>query len=258
LLITEKTGLSFESSVQDLKTNIMKKLLFALPFLFLVGSVFAQENIPLIQVEGTSELSIMPDEALMYISLSEKAMKVSDATNALNKKTKSIEDALKKTRVIGYTFTVDNYFVNVNRVYSNNSSKDSGYVAAQNIKVRVKISDQNLIKMTEALHQTTDMTYNVQFQVSDALRKSSANKLLELAIADAKSKADVIAKSLGVSKLLVHNVTYTSGNSNYTPVMRNAKAMMAMDMSESYQEPTFNLEEQKLNDRVLVSFTFSR
>ncbi|MCS4434356.1 SIMPL domain-containing protein [Aquiflexum gelatinilyticum] len=236
----------------------MKKLLFALPFLFLFGPAFAQENIPLIQVEGTSELSIMPDEALMFINLSEKALKVSDATNALNKKTKSIEDALKKTKVSGYTFTVDNYFVNVNRVYSNNSSKDSGYVAAQTIKVRVKIAEQNLVKITEALHQTTDMTYNVQFQVSDALRKSSASKLLELAISDAKSKTEVIAKSLGLSKLQVHNVTYTSGNNNYMPVMRNAKAMLAMDTSESYQEPTFSLEEQKLNDRVMVSFSFSK
>lgn len=236
----------------------MKKLLFALPFLFLAMAAFAQENnIPLIEVEGTSELGIMPDEALIYLTLSEKAMKVTDATNALNKKTKSIEDALKKTRVSGYSFTVDNYYVNINRVYTNNSSKDSGYVASQTIKVKVRIADQNLIKITEALHQTTDMTYNMQFNVSDDLRKSSSSKLLELAIADAKTKAEVIAKSLGLSKLLVHRVSYSSGNV-IMPVMRNAKTMIAMDMSESYQEPTFSPEEQKLTDRVMVSFTFSR
>jgi uncharacterized protein len=236
----------------------MKKLLIALPILFLMGSSFAQENnIPLIEVEGTSELGIMPDEALIYLTLAEKAMKVSDATNALNKKTKSIEDALKKTRVSGYTFTVDNYYVNTNRIYSNNSSKDSGYVASQTIKVKVKVADQNLIKITEALHQTTDMTYNMQFNVSDALRKSSSSKLLELAIEDAKTKADVIAKSLGLSKLQVHRVSYSSENRNI-PIMRNAKTMMAMDMSESYQEPTFSPEEHKLSDRVMVSFSFSR
>ena len=236
----------------------MKKLLFALPFLLLTVAAFAQENnIPLIEVEGTSEMGIMPDEALIYLTLSEKAMKVSDATNALNKKTKSIEDALKKTRVSGYTFIVDNYYVNVNRIYTNNSSKDSGYIASQTIKVNVKIVDQNLVKITEALHQTTDMTYNMQFNVSDALRKSSSSKLLELAIADAKTKADVIAKSLGLNKLQVHRVSYSSGNVSM-PVMRNAKAMRAMDMSESYQEPTFSPEEQKLTDRVMVSFTFSK
>jgi len=236
----------------------MKKLLFAIPFLLLSVAAFAQENnIPLIEVEGTSEMGIMPDEALIYLTLSEKAMKVSDATNALNKKTKSIEDALKKTRVSGYTFIVDNYYVNVNRIYTNNSSKDSGYIASQTIKVNVKIVDQNLVKITEALHQTTDMTYNMQFNVSDALRKSSSSKLLELAIADAKTKADVIAKSLGLNKLQVHRVSYSSGNVSM-PVMRNAKAMRAMDMSESYQEPTFSPEEQKLTDRVMVSFTFSK
>lgn len=241
------------------KTNIMKKLLIApLFFLLLTVTAFSQENIPLIEVEGTSEISVMPDEAIIHLSLMEKAMKVADVTNALNKKTKSIEDALKKTKVKDYDFTVDNYYVSVNRVYSRGTSRDSGYVASQTIKVRVRNIDKDLVKITESLHQTADMGFNIQFNISDNVRKSSEQKLLELAIADARSKADIIAKSLGIQNIQVHRVNYTSGSNNLYPVMRQAKTMMAMDMAESRQEPTFSPEEQKLNDKVLVAFTFKK
>jgi uncharacterized protein len=236
----------------------MKKLLITALFLLSAVTVFAQENIPLIEVEGTSEISIMPDEAIIHLSLMEKAMKVADVTNALNKKQnpKSIEDALKKTKVKDYDFTVDNYYVSVNRVYTKGTSRDSGYVASQTIKVRVRNIDKDLVKITESLHQTADMGFNIQFNISDNVRKSSEQKLLELAIADARSKADIIAKSLGIQNIQVHRVNYTSGGNNLYPVMRQAKTMMAMD--ESRQEPTFSPEEQKLTDKVLVSFTFKK
>lgn len=236
----------------------MKKLLFVSLFFLLSLTAFSQGNIPLIEVEGTSEISIMPDEAIIHLNLMEKAMKVSDVTNALNKRTKSIEDALKKTKVKDYDFTVDNYYVSVNRVYARGTSRDSGYVASQTIKVRVRNIDQDLVKITESLHQTADMGFNIQFNISEKVRKSSEQKLLELAIADARSKADIIAKSLGIQNIQVHGVNYTSGGNNLFPVMRQVKTMMAMDMAESRQEPTFSPEEQKLADKVLVSFTFNK
>ncbi|MDX5478515.1 MAG: SIMPL domain-containing protein, partial [Cyclobacteriaceae bacterium] len=148
----------------------MKKAFLLLPVLFLSLGLMAQD-IPLIEVEGSSEISIMPDEALIQISLSEKAMKVADATQALNKKTKSIEDALKKSGVKDFKFYVDNYYVYVNRIYTKGTSKDSGYVASQNIKVLVNDIEKDLAKITETLHQTANMGFNVQLNISDKLRK---------------------------------------------------------------------------------------
>jgi uncharacterized protein len=233
----------------------MKKIILFSPILFLSLSMMAQQ-IPLIEVEGKSEISIMPDEANIQISLVEKAMKVSDATNALNKKTKSIEEALKKTGIKDYDFFVDNYYVYVNRIYIKGTSKDSGYVASQNVRVVVRNIEKDLVKITETLHQTTDMGFNIQLIVSDKLKKASEKQLLELAIEDAKLKADIIAKSLGIEKIKVHRVNYNAQTENFYPVMREAKMMMtstAMDVSE---EPIFRPEERKLHDKVIVIFTF--
>lgn len=222
-------------------------------FLLTLG-LMAQNQV--IEVEGKSEIRIMPDEALILLSLNEKAMKVADATNALNKKTKSIEDALKKSGVKDYEFFVDNYYVGVNRVYGRNSSKDSGYVASQTLRVRVKSIEKDLVKITETLHQSADMGFNVQFSVSDRLRKESEKELIELAVADARSKAEIIANSLGIADIKVHRVSYGNTQKDFFPMARESKMMMAMDVAEERTEATFRPEERKLNDSVTVSFSF--
>lgn len=232
----------------------MKKVFLFLSILFPITSIIAQQ-IPLIEVEGKSEISIMPDEAIIQLSLVEKAMKVSDATNALNKKTKSIEEALKKSGVKEYDFFVDNYYVNINRIYTKGSTKDSGYVASQNLKVVVKNIENDLVKITETLHQTADMGFNVQLTVSDRLKKASEKQLLELALEDAKYKAEIIANSMGIEKIKVHRVNYNAQTDNFYPVMREAK-MMASSAMDSYEEPIFRPEERKLTDRIIVQFTF--
>ena len=188
----------------------MKKLFFMLPVLMLPFLSFAQQNqIPTIEVDGASEIEVMPDEATIQINLRELGMKVSDVTNALNKKTKAIQDAIKKTGVADYDFVVDNYYVNINRIYTKGSSKDSGYVASQNVKVRVKNIDKDLVKVLESISSKDfDLSYNMNFGISEAQRKVHQEKLLELALEDARRKADVIAKTMGIKNIRIFKVNF--------------------------------------------------
>lgn len=232
----------------------MKKILILLPMMLLAFGLIAQNQV--IEVEGKSELRILPDEALIQLSISEKSMKVSDATNALNKKTKSIEDALKKTGLKTYEFYVDNYHVGVNRIYARNTSKDSGYVASQSVRVKVSDLGNDLVKITETLHQSGNMGFNIQFSVSDQLRKNSEKELIELAVADAKTKAQIIASALGISDIKVHRVSYGNTQKDFFPMARESKMMMAMDVAEDRSEAIFRPEERKINESITVSFAF--
>lgn len=232
----------------------MKKILFILPVFLFALTAMAQE-IPLIEVEGKSEISVMPDQALIHVNLMEKAMNVKDVTNALNKKTKSIKDAMEKTGIKDYEFTVDNYYVNVNRIYTRGTSKDSGYVATQNVKIVVKNIDEDMVEVVETLHQTANMGFNVSFNISEGQKKTYDKQLLELAIADAKTKAETIAASLGIDKVKVQKVIYTTGQNNFQPIMMRSESMMVKS-ADDYQEPVFSPEAQKLTDRILVAFSF--
>lgn len=232
----------------------MKKIL-SIVLLVLVFLGAKAQQLPIIEVEGVSEVSVLPDEAMIYITLTEKAMNVADATNGLNKKTKSIEDALKKSGVKTYQFFAENYFVQVNRVFSRGTSRDSGFVASQNIRVKVSDIEKDLIKVTETIHQTGNPGFSLSLQVSDNLKKQTEEQLLELAIEDAIKKAHVIARSIGVEDIKVHKVVYTSSSNTFYPIMREARVSMASDMAPM-EEPVIRPEARKLTDKVVVTFTF--
>ena len=232
----------------------MKKLMLSLLLFFFYLTLHAQQ-IPSIEVEGLSEISIMPDEAILFIQLSEKALKLSDATNALNNKTKGLEDAIKKSGAKSYNFIVDNYNVYVNKIYTKGTSRDSGYVASQNVRVRVTDMEKELVKITDAVHQSGNLGFSLSMQVSDKLKKESQKKLLEMAIKDAQEKAETIAKTLNIKKIKVLKVQYTPQGNVFFPIMREAKMAMA-DMSQMREEPVFRPEEQKLTDKVIIIFSF--
>tara|TARA_R110002153_G_scaffold176126_2_gene329371 strand:- start:94 stop:774 length:681 start_codon:yes stop_codon:yes gene_type:complete len=217
---------------------------------------YAQETTK-ISVEGNSELKILPDEALINVSLKEKALKTAEATEGLNQKAAEVTKALKKSGVENYELKADNYYINVNRVYTKGTSKDSGYVASQNLKILVKNTEEDLVKIMEALHANIDMGFQLSFQLSDSKRKEYQDELLQMALLDAKSKAMTIANTLDLGAITVQEVIYGSGGNIYQPkVYRNEAMMVSADNQRT--APTIQPDEQTLSDQIKVVFTFSK
>ncbi|EON75219.1 hypothetical protein ADIS_4390 [Lunatimonas lonarensis] len=228
----------------------MKKNLIVLILLACSGMGYAQH----LMVEGKSELKALPDEAVLVLTLTEVAMTTSEVTNALNRKSKTVSDALKKSGAKAYTFTADNYYVNVNRVYTKGTAKDSGYVASQQLRVVVSDTGTDLVKAIEAVQQAENLSFQLQFRVSEVKRKGYEEELLKLALEDAKRQARVIAETMGITEFRVHQVDYTTGTT-FPPIMYRAEAMM-MKAADDRVGPTLQVEEQTISDRVKVVFTF--
>lgn len=229
----------------------MKRLLTLILALALAFPIFAQQTqqIPLIEVEGYAERKTAPDEAIFMISLEEKAMKVNDAVNVLNKKAQSLADALRKGRIKDYKLVADNYAVDVNRIYRSGTQKDSGYVARQSLRIVTSATNEDLHKISDAIQGAGDMSYNLSFGVSEATRKSLENTLLAEALKDAEARANLIGSTLNLKGLRVFNVTMEQ---NFRPVpMYNAK----MAMAES-ADMVIETEEQSLTKRVYVKYTY--
>ncbi|WP_209332422.1 SIMPL domain-containing protein [Lunatimonas salinarum] len=207
-----------------------------------------------ILVEGKSEMKVLPDEAVLLLTLSETAMTTSEVTNALNKKAKEVSEALKKSGVKDYDFSAENYYVNVNRIYTKGTAKDSGYVASQLIRVVVGDTSEGLVKAMEAVQQAVDLSFQLQFRISEGKRKGYETQLLTWALEDAKRQAQVIAEAMGISEYQVHQVDYTS-STTFPPVMYRAEAMM-MKASDDRVGPTLQADEQTISDAVRVTFRF--
>jgi uncharacterized protein YggE len=232
----------------------MKNLFLLVLLLIGVQTRSLAQDTPKISVEGKSEIKISPDEALIRVSLTGKALKTEEATEILNKKAEFVTRALRKSDTDNYELKADNYFVNVNRIYTKGTSKDSGYVASQTLRILVKDTGEDLLEIIEALHGSTDMGFQLEFQLSDSKKKEYETQLLQMAIRDAKDKAELIAGSLELGELSVYNVSYGSGGS-YQPKLYRSEAMM-MNADNQRTAPTIQPDEQTLSDKINVVFTF--
>ncbi len=231
----------------------MKRLLTLTLALALASPLFAQQiqQIPLLEVEGYAEKKIAPDEAIFSISLEEKAMKVNDAVNVLNKKTENLADALKKGRIKDYKLVADNYSVDVNRIYRTGSQKDSGYVARQSLRIVTSATNEDLQKIVDAIQGAGDMSYNLGFGISEATRKSLENTLLTEALKDAEARANLIGNTLKLGGLRVFNVTLEQNFRPQPMYMMNAKTLNAESA-----DMLVETDEQSLTKRVFVKYTY--
>lgn len=230
----------------------MKRILILFLAFAMAFPTFAQQiqQVPLIEVEGFSERKIAPDEAVFSINLEEKAMKVPDAVNVLNKKTQRLSDALKKARIKDYKLVADNYAVDVNRIYQNGVASDNGYVARQSLRIVTSVTNEDLQKIVVAIQEAGDMSYNLQFGIAETTRKSLENTLLTEALKDAEARAMLIGNTLAIRGLRVFSVTMEP---NYRPQPMYMNAKVAMEESADMLIET---DDQTLTKRVYVKYTY--
>jgi len=221
------------------------------------STAFAQNTtVPnTILVTGKSEISVKPDEALVLIHVQKKSMKATDAAAMLNKKSQEIEQLVKKAELSDYKLTTSNYNLSVNRIYQKGTSKDSGYVASQNIKISLKDPEKDLVSLVDQLNNEDEITYNVSFIISEEMQKAYEKQLLTAALNNAKEKAEHIASTMELKRIQVFNVNYGSSQPDFPRPVQMEYMRMQKDMAES-APPSFYPEEQKLTDEVYVTFVF--
>jgi len=229
---------------------------FALTWIMLFAMYFplVAQQVNTIEVEGQSEIKIKPDQASIAVQVQHRAMKASDASQGLNKKTQEITDLIKKSKLTSYDLTTDNYQVNINRVYRKNTMTDSGYIASQTINIKIHDLENDLIKAVDALGQAPDVQFSMNFLVSDKLKRTIRNELLTMALEDAKDKAHTILNVMDLEDLKVSKIEYKTQQDFGFP-MHRAMAEYNMDAGAKAM-PILLPDEQKISDRVIVTFEF--
>ncbi|UCS95575.1 SIMPL domain-containing protein [Echinicola marina] len=237
----------------------MKKVL--LIFTVLLTGFYASQaqnisNSNTIQVSGKSEISIKPDQAIISINIEKIAMDASEAAAALNKKTNEIEKLVNSGQLSDFNFTTSQYRINQNRIYRQGTSKDSGYVASQNIKIELDDPEKDLVSLVDRLNKSEEIMFQVSFSVSEEMQKKYENELLTNALKDAKQKAELIAATMDLKNIKVFKIDY-SGQQSFPPRPVQMEYMKVQMRGADSAPPTFSPEEQKLTDEVLVMFYFS-
>lgn len=255
--------------LKDKKVNITIFILLVVLGLFLfvqfINSIKTNQyigreyNVNTIYVTGESEVAAVSDIATLNINLSKEATTAKEAQKLLNESIIKVLNYLEDQQVANEDIKSEYGGISPKYTYETKpcymypcpprEEKIVGYVANQSISVKVReVDNANVIKTGLAEAGVTDIngpTFSIDDEESYQLEARS------LAIKDAREKAVVLAKDLGVK--LGKVVSFSEG-SNYR-VYSSMKTMEASyDMAAGSAVPELPKGENKITSSVTITY----
>jgi uncharacterized protein YggE len=216
------------------------------PIPFSINSINTTKT-DLFTSSGEGKLTAVPDQATVDASVTAQSATVADAQTKVNLTTNKIIADLKKLGLSDKDIKTTDYSVNPNYGNSEATTNGSammpapivppggqqqivGYTVTQNLEVNVKPIDKANKVVDAATADGANLVGDVNFTFSDQLSKSLEQQATQLAVNDAKDKAQSLANASGIHLGKIVNVVENS-NSPRPLMMATGIASKAVDQS---------------------------
>ena len=213
-----------------MKRKFITLLLVIAAVFTLCCGVFAAER-DSISVNGHASAEVAPDMATLYGNLEKRAATAETARENLAKEMATFKHVLLGQMITGQDIQTVRYTLQPEYSYEKNKRRLTGYVARANYKVKIK----NLEKLGTVIDKSIGCNFTVD-RVEFGLNNRSLfeNSLLEEAVANARSKAAVIARAGGRTLGHLIHASFSTASNATRAVNRNMMAKAAsMDAAEA-------------------------
>ena len=212
------------------KIKVVLLIIMTAVFAFFCSGTLAAER-DSISVNGHASAEVSPDMATLYGNLEKRAAVAETARENLAKEMAAFKHVLLGQMISGQDVQTVRYSLKPEYSYEKNKRRLTGYVARADYKVKIR----NLEKLGTVIDKSiaSNFTVNrVEFGLNN--RSLFENTLLEEAVANARSKAAVVARAGGRTLgRLIHASFGTASNATRS-VNRNMMAKAAsMDAEEA-------------------------
>lgn len=256
-----------QNNIQNVQRNRVFMIVAAVIVAVIVMGVcrdnmsgFQTEVKPSITVTGTGEVSSAPDTAVITFSVIETAKTVELAQKQATDRTNKALAYLKTAGIADKDIKTTNYSINPQYEYNKivcvrapceSSQTLVGYQASQSIEVKIRKTDQAGTVLAGLGSVGVQNIYGPQFTFDDDTKIQ--NDARAKAIADAKSKAEILAKQLGVHLV---RITAFSENGGGYPMPYSAKAEMSSvgRGADAVVAPSLPTGENKVTSNVTISY----
>lgn len=219
------------------------------PIPFSVNSVTSSNSLPFM-VTGEGKIEAVPDSATVRLGVAARGATAEAAKNALNTSINKVIAEVKALGVDEKNIKTENF--NVYPEYGDSIAPSggttpatgntiTGYSANTNISVMVDgtepVSLANKI-VDVGTKEGANLVGGIDFQVKD--KTEAMNKAREMAVADAKRKAEDAAKIAGFKLGNIINYSEGQGGNYPMPMMAKANDARAMGGQETNIQPGTN------------------
>ncbi len=152
-------------------------------------------EVPVIVTQGTASLKRAPDQAWVSISAEARAGKSADAQQKAASAMTALQAALKIVNLPADAIKTTNYSLQPEMEYLNGSSHVKGYVALNQLEVRVDALDKVSQVLDVAGASGATSISGLRFDLKD--RATVEREALRLAVQDAMARAQAMAAGAG-------------------------------------------------------------
>lgn len=223
------------------------------PIPFTVNSVSTVKD-SLFTVDGTGEVTAVPETALLNMGVSKQAASVEEAQTQVNEVVNQITKKMKALGVEEKNIKTVNYSVNPNYDYTGGSQRINGYMVNADVQVKIKPVDKANQAIDAATKAGATNVGNVQFVLDDEKRAELEDQARQEAITKAKAKAESIAKTSGIRLGKLINVQESVSGAQPPMPMRAEMAKDAMGGDIAIQNTELNPGENKVIMTVSLSY----
>lgn len=190
------------------------------PIPFSVNSVTTTKT-DTFSVTGTGKVTVTPDIATVNVGVQAQGNTVKAVQDQLNKNINAVSAAVKSAGVDAKDIQTSGYNINPMYDYNGGSQRITGYQASSNLTIKVRAIDKANAVIDAATAAGATNVGGITFDVDN--KTAAQNQARELAVADAKSKAENAAKMAGFSLGKIINYSEDFGNAP-RPVLMMAAA----------------------------------
>lgn len=180
-------------------------------------------------ISGKASTEVTPDITVINLNLSAEDKSYSTSVDLLQGKADEIKSFLKKKGISKDFIKSENFNITKSYVYENRKQIFKGYKATLNINIEILNDNALANKVINSIGESnSDASINIYHKLSQELKDSVNDQLIEAAIEDAKKKAEIIARATDQQLGHITKINYgVEENISISP--RAEVAFMAMD-----------------------------
>lgn len=237
-----------------------KNLLLVATLLLTALPALAQKN-KTIRVEGSATLFEVPEMVVTSLDVEVRGDVYNECFEESLEMLSTLKKRFKRNGIKPESIKSDGISVRERYEWNGNKRVLMGFES----EIRLEIKEVFTEKFSEALleslsEEDLNMNYRIRFEFSEAQKAEIRKKSIELAVADAMQKAEIIAAAAGLQLTGVDNIGYSADSNQYS----NSIMTMDCEVNEEakravgfrFSDVDLNPKEQSITRKINVVYSF--
>ncbi|HLC75067.1 MAG TPA: SIMPL domain-containing protein [Candidatus Nanoarchaeia archaeon] len=208
---------------------------------------------PTISSSGTAQLSVLPDEAQIFVAVETLAKTADESKTENAQKTDAVYAALYKINIPRDSIETQYFNIYEEFDWSNNMQKSKGFKTQHTLKIKTAEFDDVGKIIDAVVGAGATRIDSISFDISNAKRNELKKQVLAEASKDAREKAEAIASGLNAE--LGDIISVSDLSYDYTPYPY-LRAPLAADAAVKEIAVDTQISPQKLEVTAQVQVSF--